>query len=42
MKFCELYDNEVFNMTLTFNTDINVNLIIVITLNYKLSFKLIN
>ena len=39
MKFCELDDDEIFNVTSTF-TDINA-LTAVITLSYKLSFKFI-
>ena len=42
MKFCELDDDEIFDVTLTSDADINVNLTAVITLSYKLSFKFIN
>ena len=37
MKFCELNDDEIFNVTLIFNA----NLTAVITLSYKLNFKFI-
>ena len=39
IKFCEFNDDEIFNVTLTF---ININaLTVIITLNYKSSFKFI-
>ena len=41
MRFYELYDDEVFNVTSTSNVN-NADLIAVITLTYKLSFTLIN
>ena len=41
MRFYELDDDEVFDVTSTSDTDINVNLIAVITLSYKLNFKFI-
>ena len=41
IKLCEFNNDEIFNMTLTSDADINADLIIVITLNYKLNFKFI-
>ena len=42
MKLCEFNDDEVFNMISTSDVNINADLTAVITLSYKLSFKLIN
>ena len=41
IKFCKFNDDKIFNVTLTFNTNL-INLIIIIILSYKLNFKLIN
>ena len=41
MKFYKLNNDEVFNVTLISDADINV-LAVIVTLNYKLSFKVIN
>ena len=40
MRFCELNDDEIFNVTLI-SANINADLAAVITLSYKLNFKFI-
>ena len=42
MKFCELYNDKLFNIILISNININIKFAAAITLNYKLSFKFIN
>ena len=41
IRFYELDDDEIFDVTLISDTDINADLITVIILNYKSSFKFI-
>ena len=41
MKFCEIDDDELFDVISIFNINIDVNLTIIIILSYKSSFKFI-